>query len=309
MKICFVGLGSIGKRHIKNLVEILGKHKKTYTIDALRSHNSALPEEIENLIDSQYYSYDELPDDYDMVFITNPTSEHFNSICKMQGKTNNMFIEKPVFDNLGYNLDCILNDKKVLYVACPLRYTTVLQNLKILVEQEKIFAVRIICSSYLPDWRPNMDYRKTYSAIKALGGGVEIDMIHELDYMKYLLGTPLEIKSIRGKRSELEIDSNDVAVYIADYGDKIASIHLDYFGRVPRRQIELYTAEDVIVADLVSSTIRWLKSGKILDFKEERDSYQKKELEAFLSMAKGDLPNANSVLDGVETLRLALGEV
>ena len=65
------------------------------------------------------------------------------------------------------------------YVACPLRYNAVIQYIKDNIDLQDVISVRSISSSYLPDWRPGVDYRKTYSAKKELGGGVSIDLIHE----------------------------------------------------------------------------------------------------------------------------------
>ena len=49
-------------------------------------------------------------------------------------------------------------------------------------------SVRLWFGSWLPDWRPAVDYRPTYSARAELGGGVLLDAIHELDMLVWLLG-------------------------------------------------------------------------------------------------------------------------
>ena len=85
-----------------------------------------------------------------------------------------------------------------------------------------------------------MDYRTVYSARKALGGGVTIDLIHEWDYLVELFGVPEKLYNFKGTYSELEIDSDDLSVYIAKYPTLLAEVHLDYFGRGYRRSIELF---------------------------------------------------------------------
>ena len=169
------------------------------------------------------------------------------------------------------------------------------------------FSLRSISSSYLPDWRPGVDYRKTYSAHKDMGGGVSIDLIHEWDYLQYLIGFPERAYSIIEKRSGLEIDSDDVALYIADYGDKTAEIHLDYFGRVPIRKLEIFTKEDTVECDLLTDTISFLKSGEQIILTEERDDTQTRELEAFLDMIQGKRENTNDIEHALNTLILAKG--
>ena len=95
MKICMIGLGSIGRKHLGNITTVLKERGIVYEIDALRSSHTALREKECNGISKQYYNIDEMPDDYDVIFITNPTSMHYDTIRKTIEKTKHMFIEKP----------------------------------------------------------------------------------------------------------------------------------------------------------------------------------------------------------------------
>jgi len=117
-----IGLGSIGRKHLENLTKVLGKRGIKYQIDALRYSHTALQEKWDNIISHQYYNIDELPDDYDVIFVTNPTSLHYDTIKNAIGKTKHMFIEKPVFDSAVYSTDELhLKEHSIYYVACPLR--------------------------------------------------------------------------------------------------------------------------------------------------------------------------------------------
>ena len=78
-------------------------------------------------------------------------------------------------------------------------------------------SVRAMCSSYLPEWRPGVDWKKCYSAHADMGGGVDIDLIHEWDYLTYLFGFPHNVYSIRGQFSDVTADSCDNAIYIGEY--------------------------------------------------------------------------------------------
>ena len=151
------------------------------------------------------------------------------------------------------------------------------------------------------------DYREVYSAHKDMGGGVSIDLIHEWDYISYLIGYPHSVQSIITRKSNLEIDSDDIAVYIAEYKDKVVEVHLDYFGRKTQRKIELYTSEDTIVVDLIDQKINWLCSGKVVDLSEDRDSYQIRELQHFLDIAKGKIESDNTIKEACRVLRMARG--
>ena len=217
MKVCFFGLGSIGKRHLKNFTNIFKDKKIDIEVHAFRNTNTKLDEEIKNLVDKEIFIKDDLSSDYDIIFINNPTSMHYETIEFMKDKCKNMFIEKPIFDDIVYDLKKLDLNKGFYYVACPLRYSNVVEYLKDHIDIDKVYSVRAICSSYLPNWRKNTDYRKTYSAIKSQGGGVSIDLIHEWDYLTYIFGFPNNVFNFQGKFSDLEINSEDLSVYIAKY--------------------------------------------------------------------------------------------
>lgn len=305
MKICFIGLGSIGCRHLKNLVRILNKRGITYTIDALRSSERKLSSEIEKVISNSFYDVSQLPRGYDIIFITNPTSMHYNTLLNIMDKTISIFIEKPAFDNVNYDSSPLEHIRGVCYVACPLRYTGVMQRLKSLISDMSIFCADVKCSSYLPEWHPGQDYRTSYSSRKEMGGGVDIDLIHEWDYLIDFFGYPKKVMCLAGKYSNLEINSNDVALYIAQYEDKLVQVHLNYFGRVDERKVTLYTDRDVIEADLINGTITFLKTKEVIHIKEERDEYQGKEIEAFLDMILSGAPNTNDIGRALQTLKIA----
>ncbi|WP_027087208.1 Gfo/Idh/MocA family protein [Cohnella panacarvi] len=306
-KIGIVGLGSIGTRHLKNVASVLGEKGCTFTIDLIRSRQAQeVNDEIAHLVNHTYYSYEEVPYGYDVIFVTNPTHLHFETIKQYSPKTDFMFIEKPVFDKLDLSVEKLdLRNSEKYYVACPLRYTNVIQYLKHNIEADKVYSVRVISSSYLPDWRPNVDYRNTYSAKKDEGGGVSIDLIHEWDYLIYLFGYPEKLINIRDKFSNLEIDSDDLSIYIARYKSMAVEVHLDYFGRKPIREIQLFTDQDTIVGDLINSEIRFMKSGQKLSFNESRNDFQHREIAYFFEMIEGKEINHNSLSTALNTLKIA----
>lgn len=312
MKILFVGVGSIAKRHIRNLARVSDKRKIPIRIDIIRSgHGSELPEDISGIIFEQYSLQDEVPSDYDVAFITNPTSLHYETIRTYSSHTHYIFIEKPVFDNVDYNISELnLREDGIYYVACPLRYSAVLQYVKKNVDCTKAIAVRSICSSYLPDWRPGTDYRSTYSAHKGLGGGVSIDLIHEWDYLTWLFGEPSKVSSIIGRYSSLEIDSDDSALYVASNDHMTYELHLDYYGRKTERQLQIFMPDQTIEADLTNSKVIFRCQGvedKVIDLTEERDVFQARELEHFFDIIDGKCENDSGIEHAVKVLNLTQG--
>lgn len=307
MKILFIGLGSIGTRHLRNITKLLHEKHQLFEIHALRGTARKLETGICKLIHKQMTSYEDIDEQYDVIFITNPTSLHYETLKNVVSKAKKIFIEKPVFSNADIDLSLLeIPQDTICYVAAPLRYTKVFKFLKKLVSSKKIYSARAICSSYLPEWRPMIDYRKCYSASKQSGGDIGLELIHEWDYLTELFGMPERVNMYSGKYSDLEITSDDIAIYIAAYNSMLVSLSLDYFGRYTKREIELYCDDEVIVGDFTKSEIRFLKSGKVISLQEERDSYQLRELEYFLNLDDED-NNQNSILHAFDVLKIAKG--
>ncbi|MDF3002929.1 MAG: hypothetical protein K0Q48_3048 [Bacillota bacterium] len=322
MKVCFCGLGSIGRKHLANFLRLAEERKLSVEIHALRKETAGQSgderfsaQQLDRLLSKQVTDSALLDWDYDITFITNPSSLHYRTISAMAGRTKHMFIEKPVFDDVNDRIsDLNLGIGGVYYVAGPFRYSEVIRTLKNVAAEEQIYCARVICSSYLPDWRPETDYRACYSAKKGLGGGVSRDLIHEWDYLVRIFGFPKRVFCISGKYSHLEIDSEDAAFYIADYGMMVLELHLDYYGRVPRREIELFTRGGTIKGDLIAHTVSFRgiqsETPKILtdiSFQETMDDLYEREMKFFLDHILEKKP-LNNVEECLKILGLALGK-
>ncbi|HWP50916.1 MAG TPA: Gfo/Idh/MocA family oxidoreductase [Clostridia bacterium] len=304
---CFCGLGSIGKRHLKNLMCLAPEFGITPEIHALRKTTRVLGDGLESLIEKHAAQVSELDQDYDIAFITNPTSLHFETMKRMASRAKNLFIEKPVFDSSTYDINDIkTRSDGVYYVAGPLRYSPVIEALQKIISSENIYCVRVICSSFLPDWRPGTDYRQGYSAQKVLGGGVDLDLIHEWDYIVMLFGFPRKIYRICGKYSHLDIDSADVAVYIAEYKNMVAELHLDYFGRETRRQIEVFTENATITGDLITNTVAFSDSRLPIQLNESENEIYLREMRFFLTSVQSEKA-FNNIRHCCAVLDIALG--
>lgn len=305
MKVLFVGLGSIAAKHIKDLVAIATKQKLVCSITVLRRSVGELSEDLLSYNINQITELDSSV--YDIAFITNPTNLHFQILEKLKGKAKFYFIEKPIFESCNYDWNSLGINEKNAYVACPMRHSEVYKKLKDIIKTDKVFSARIICSSYLPEWRPNIDYRKNYSAIKALGGGVTLDLIHEIDYMVGLFGLPEKVFNIHGKYSNLEIDSDDLSIYIAKYKDLLCEVHLDYFGRKYQRKCELYTAAGTYIADFKGNTIIQ-PDNSVLNCNKDTNTNLYVEMEYFVDFVLGrSSENINSPEHGFEVLKITLG--
>ena len=301
MRVLIIGIGSIALKHITALREL----DSTIEIFGLRSNKeSSCVDGVNDL-----YSWDEVPNNIDFVIISNPTTEHYNAIKKAIKLQKPLMIEKPPLSQLegADELIQLLESKKILtYVAFPLRFNPALKWLGKNLAGKRIYELSAYCGSYLPDWRPNRDYRTIYSAKKDLGGGVHLDIIHELDYVIWLLGTPEKSTSFFSKVSDLEIDSFDSAHYWLSYPNKNASVTLNYYRKDSCREITIVMADDTWKVDLLTNEIKD-SSGNIL-FKAEpsQKSMYYNQLEYFLNCIRNNEVQFNSFKDALETLKICL---
>ena len=312
-KIAFVGLGSIATRHLKNVHAYLASRDDGCTVDLYRSSlGRPLSNDLLPLVNNTFLYADSLPTNrqYDAVFVTNPTSMHYETIEKFSKNTQSFFIEKPVFDSTNVDETIFEKIKGIKsYVACPLRYNAVLQYVKAHINLSEVVCARAISSSYLPNWRPGQDYRKTYSAHKDMGGGVSIDLIHEWDYLTWLFGMPTQCQQIIGKVSDLEIDSDDLAIYIGKNDKTAFELHLDYFGRHTLRTLDLFTVDDTIHCDLIAGTVSYLKSGNVVKLESERNAFQMREIEHFFEIINNKTINDSTPEHAYSVLKITKGEL
>jgi len=278
---CFVGLGSIGKRHLRNLHTVARERGVALAVDALRHTGGvSLDAETATLIRQEYASVEALGH-YDLMFVCNPSQLHYETLCRLKDNADHFFIEKPFVTKplSDAELEPFLDDSK-FYVACPLRHTLTFADLELFVKTHPVYAVRSICSSYLPDWRPGVDYRTLYSASKD-SGGVAFDLIHEFDYLFALFGFPQSSRLIAKHVSDLEIASPDLVSFVADYPDKAIELHLDYFGRTPQRYCEVYSRDETVRFDFLAP-------------REDRNESYLREMRRFLDFALAGDANVNS---------------
>lgn len=304
MKVLIIGLGSIAHKHINALLSIYPDSE----ILALRSGKT--PNNHENV--KNLYTISDVPDDIDFVIISNPTSGHYDAVKEVISLKKPLFIEKPSFLNIEQSSEISkLVEQHGLrtYTAFNFRFHPAIIWLKNHISRFRVLEVQAYCGSYLPDWRPNKDYRKVYSSINELGGGVNLDLIHELDYILWLFGEPKKSSVFTNKVSDLEISSNDVAHYYLQYPNMIASIILNYFRREAKRKIEIVTDTVTLTIDLLASEVMD-SEGKVL-FKDNASILETytSQMRYFINQIKTDKPFMNDVFESSITLNYALNNI
>ena len=261
MKIAFIGLGSIARKHIAALKQL----DKTAIIFAVRHQET--PSEKEGINNITFSALNTL--DLDAIIITNPSVYHTQNILDLVHLRIPIMVEKPLCISNGQRKklqQLNTQDLPIIYTACNLRFHPLIQYLKAYLNENTltIFEVNAYCGSYLPSWRPDSDYRSSYSAQEAMGGGVHLDLMHELDYLHFLFGKPKAVEKVHKKYSTLDLDSVDYAHYWLDFKDFSATITLNYFRRDSKRTLEIVTDQGTIELDFISGTITLLAQKEIL---------------------------------------------
>lgn len=306
MKVLIIGLGSIAKKHI----EAIKKIDQYASIYALRSNTDA--KAFTNIID--LYDLADVPYDIDFILISNPTSLHSKTILNVIDFNKPLFIEKPIFDSIVNNEEIVrlIKQKNIkTYVGCNLRFHPALNFIKSYLKHDnsKINEVNVYCGSYLPNWRPLQDYTKSYSANKKLGGGVHLDLIHELDYTIWIFGQPVDYKSIKRKVSNLLIDTFDYTNYNLSYPGFNVSITLNYYRSTPKRQIEIILENETLICDLLKCTIS--NNENQIIFTDNEFDFSKtyfNQMNYFIDNLKNEYIYMNNIHESFEILKIALND-
>lgn len=280
MKILFFGLGSIGTRHAKLL-----KANFNHQLFAFRSGKSKKPNDLEI---PEIYSWSQVKKlNPDVAFITNPTSLHIKTAQKCSNLGIKLFIDKPIGDKLsGLEdlLESVEKNKLVTYLGYNLRFHPLIKKLPDYFKKNTMLHLKVWTTSYLPNWRKNEDFKKSYRTNKKLGGGVILDLSHEFDYLEYLLGN-LKIKSGQfSKRSNLTNNVEDYADILLDSDKGPVNLHIDFLSHKNRREIQIDFENLTVVADLISCKIEEYKKEKLvktIEFNYQRDDSFKQQLEYF----------------------------
>jgi len=312
MKYLFIGLGSIGQRHLKNLRAITQD-----TVLAYRTTTSNIDElnkkyDIKSYIDLEE-AFDEKPD---AVFVTNPTSLHMPMALKAAAHNCHIFVEKPISHNLDhidelYSL--MQKNNKICFTGFNFRFHPNLMKIKELLDEKKIGKVlfaRIQVGQYLPDWHPDKDYRKEYSARKDLGGGVVLTLIHEIDYIYWLFGEIDSVFAFAEKLSSLEIDVEDTAsIILKTKNNAVVELHLDYIQKPATRTCEIVGKKGKIVWDYLKNEVKLFQTeeNRWMKYREksfERNDMYVDELNHFLKCINGEEKQKITKKDVKEAMKI-----
>lgn len=310
-----VGGGSIGQRHLQNLQQ-LGVEMAAVDPDSLVRETLAA--------EFNVTTFPELSDgldsfDPDLVVVCTPNRFHVELATEAVQAGCHLFVEKPLSHNMSRiaELQTAISEQDVItLVGCNLRFHPEIRKISELLQNNvigSVVAARIEGGSYLPEWFPDSDYTESYSAREDLGGGVILDYIHEINYARWFLDEFETVSAVAGQRTQLDIETNDIAGILAETADGIiCEFHLDYIQRAYSRSNHIIGEQGTVrwswpdeqVEWYVASEDEWYSFSRSDDW-EPNDMYIE-EMEHFLSCVDNHTETTCPVACGVRDLAVAL---
>jgi len=281
VKILVIGNGSSGRRHSNNLLK-LGFSPIVLT----KCPNDSIG-------GVQYISTLDDVGDVEFAIVSTYTALHLNSVEKIleMTKCKKILIEKPIVDSVqkANSIKKLAEQRNTeIFVAYNMRFLEVFDIIRDLINCNisDIRLVDIVAGQYLPEWQPYRDYRNSYSAHRNMGGGVDLDLSHEIDYMNWLFNKPKNIKlCVRKKISKLEIDSPDYFKGLYEYDNFLVDVQLDYFRSKERSLKIILENRNLLFANFINKTIvvgdKKLEDEELFNFDESHVS----ELKEFLGVS------------------------
>lgn len=287
-----LGTGSIGSRHLRVLRDLIGAEVSAIPVRPTRgSELQAAGFEVRNTLEHA------VAEGVRAVVIATDTSRHLADLRSALELGCAVLVEKPLAAHatgLSEVTQLITGGAGPVYVACDLRFDSSLLHFRQrLPEIGTVHSVRIECQSYLPNWRPDRDYRQSYSA-RAGEGGVLLDLIHEIDYAVWLFGAPSRVFAQLRNSGHLGIASEEAAdLYWETPNVAAVSIRLDYLSLTTHRTMHAYGSSGEIAWDGIAQTVTVRikdQSPQTNHFPEERDATMRNQNSAFLRAACGGDP-------------------
>jgi len=254
-KVLIFGYGSIGEKH----ATILSKIKKISEILIYTNRKNIKFKTSRNIKEIVNYNPD-------YIIVCSETYKHYNHIkfIEKNFKNKTVLVEKPLFHKkINFNFK---NNK--YYVGYNLRFHPVIEFIRKKIKKNKIFSISLTCNSFLPKWRKNINYNNSYSSFKNKGGGVLLDLSHEIDYLQWLFG---DIKTINYKKikkiSNLKITSEDMCLVVGKIKKINFFLNLTYFSRNLERRIIIDAEKKSIVGDLINNNVQIFNDKKTETFR------------------------------------------
>ena len=314
MTILIVGLGSIGRRHLKNVRAALPQARIVVVSRSGGPHPDAgLADRVVSRLE------DAVAEDPHCAIIAGPASEHVIAALTLASNGVHLLVEKPLSHTLE-GVDELIAEcaarQLVLMPGYTLRFIPSLNVLRQALASGRIgrlLVARAEVGQYLPDWRPGADYRQSVSARAELGGGAVLELSHEIDYLRWLAGDVKRVTALMAKVSDLEMDVEDAAeIAVEFHSGALGSISLNMLARPGGRFCRLVGETGTLEWDAIRSETRLYsaesKSWTVLSEPAGavRNDMYRDELRHFLDCVNGlDTPRVTAA-DGLRALQVVV---
>ena len=289
--VLIIGYGSIGKKHAK----LLKKFKNVSKIYILTKQNCGNFNRVKSISEVNKI-------DPDYILICSRTSDHFKHLFYLENNLKNkiILVEKPVFENVK---NFRVHNNKV-FIGYNLRYHPVINFIKNYVKNKKIFSINVSCYSYLPNWRKNINYSKSNSAKKIYGGGVLLELSHEIDFVQWIFKKIRKVNHVTIKKiSNLKTDAEDCVSIIGktDFADFI--IDLNYFSLYLQRLVIINGNDFTLKGDLIYNSVEIFKKNKkrVIKFKIDKNYTYNLQHKSLLS---NNYKNSCTYIQGIQLMVL-----
>jgi len=296
MKIAVIGAGSIGKRHIGNLITKGVSPSDILIVDPRPDRLK----QCKAIFDTGKIleTIDELASNLDAALICSPTSFHIKQAIAMAKRGAHLFIEKPLAHDLSGidELNELIAKRKLkALIAYPFRFSEHGRKLKKLVDEKVVGEPLYVYgqfSEYLPDWHPWEDYRTFYMTKKNQGGGSLLDQSHIMDMAHWCFGRVKEVFGFNGKVSQLEGETDDFAeMQVRFDSGLVGTIHQDMFGRKHTKYLEVKCTQGNILWDVYQLSVEVFygetKKSETYYFGRDHQIMYLNEIEHFLQLLRG----------------------
>ncbi len=314
MSFMIAGLGSIGRRHLRNLVALGCKDLVAY-----RTFQSTLEENDLPVITIETELNAALAHAPQAVIIANPTALHMDIAIPAAAAGCHILLEKPIASDLT-RIDELKKALKTsggkLLVGFQYRFHPGLQKAYELVRDGalgRIVSAHVEWGEYLPEMHPWEDYRKSYSARQDLGGGVVLTLCHPFDYMRWMFGEVAELSAVTIHSGGLEVDVEDVAdINLHFTGGVLGSVHLDFYRQPAEHRLEIVGSEGTLEwRNLTGATRLYRKKSDAWESFLPKKGFERNdlflaEMKHFMNIVEGKAEPACTLEDGIQALKIAL---
>ena len=315
MKFLIVGLGSMGKRRVRNLQANGEKDIVGFDIRADRNREA---EEKYGIRTVQAFA-DISPEDFDALIISTSPDAHGDYIRYALKQKKHFFVEHPTSDDA---YDEVVADKNATVKApsCTFLFNPAIQMMKKVLDGGnigKVLAFQYHMGQYLPDWHPWEDYRTVYFSRKETSACREM-FCFELIWLSFIFGSA--VKSVTGslaKLSNLDMDADDTLSATVHYENTVrGTMLIDVISRKPFRTLRVLGSEGVLEWERFDYTLKIFnastKETEVLSipkgnpekgYVNEEEMYID-EIGTFLKAVKGEAPYPYSFEKNATNLKM-----